>query len=292
MKFHNAILAGLCCFVAFGAGSQSPDSGEWQTGGSRKKRKGNKKRLTDAEGRYPKPKYGPRSKTWDVDGKGKYTEYTIIPVDELYYTHGDTGRTGTGCPTVSLHFSPPGVNRYGNRVTIYDSILALLVGDDKVEKGIIQRLVERDITASKVTPDALSNALWETQKAFLEAENWDGVPDVVLHKGRMYSNSNRRLYVLQAISKLFSCQPFKVRCISVNRKSECHEYSNIRDCAKMKVNFSYHNCLTQYNDTFPNRGFFDPVECTRQAWSEAIDLGRREVYEYFFDNRRRRMMAA
>lgn len=275
MKFHNAILAALCCFVAFG-GSQE----DWQTPGGLRKAK----RLAKA----PKLKYGPK---WEMDGAGRQHQYMTIPVDQLYYTHGDSGRTG-GSPTLSLSFTK-GRNRHGQRVTLYDSILALLVGDDQVKKGIIHRLLDQELTHSTVTAKAVSDALWETQKAFKKTEKWDGVPEVVRHEGQMYSNSNRSLFVLQAIDRLFGLpSSIEVRCTRRDRIAGVHEYSRVQNCEDMRVTLPKYNRYTEkYHLMFPG-GFFSHVECKYQAYYEAQNLGRDQLYDRFFDGRRRRMMAA
>lgn len=213
MRFQQTFLAVACCVL-----NATVSFGSWDTNVRRKRFRG-----------------GPKAEVMDrLDQPLNIGGNEFINVSDIYYTHGDGSPERAA--TVSLSFQD-GETVHGELPTIYDSVMALLVGDHNVHQGIIQRLDANGVTMRTVTSKQLSQALYDTQVDF-RRYGWDLIPDVIIYKNgrvnRFYSNNNRSLYCLQTIQKFFR-KTLTVAYNKIQRKSLQHEWSNINDCQEMKI---------------------------------------------------------
>lgn len=162
--------------------------------------------------------------------------FKFINVSDLYYTHAQVKISdGVMEGTVSLQFQSGKTSDGKHRVTIYDTIFALLFGDadQGVDQGIIQRLVvgrKTPLTRLNVGQQELQDALAATLNEF----SWgpDFIPDVV---GKQLSDNNRTLYVLQTIKKVFPYTEMMVPYKAVDELTFPHKRSSICDCDHMTV---------------------------------------------------------
>lgn len=161
-----------------------------------------------------------------------------LPVSELYYSHGENPRSPVGVPPdqVSVQFQD-GRTPEGAVPTIYDTVFALLRGNSQMPNGMLQRLLKDELNVHTVRQEELRLALEETMRAFKEVAKWDCALEVVKLGGRVYSNNNRSLYVLQTIKRLFPKTQLLVRCREIARMSSCHGITEARECDDMTVTF-------------------------------------------------------
>jgi len=181
---------------------------------------------------------------------------TYINVDDLYYTHGDRNSGGKSkfrdgfldllfkkndeTQEYTLYtFRPTGTQ---HPVTMYNTIMDLLIGnpDLGVNEGILQRLITIGKTPLTVDQEELREAL----KATIDAlkTSYDCTPEVVPGenirsqggiRGRMYSNNNRSLYVLQTVRTMFPRTTMMVPCRMIATMSGVHRASTINHINRM-----------------------------------------------------------
>jgi len=170
-------------------------------------------------------------------------DFTFCEVNDLYYTHGNSEIESAFPDQLSVQFREgrlPGLKREV-RPTIYDTVFALLFGNADQSNGMIQRLEAKKKTIHNVTSDDLQDALFQTMSSFKELAGWSSIPEVVTEDGRLYSNNNRSLYVLQAIQLVFCRRnrtiPLRIPYKPRKNISPCHEKSPANRCADMSVQF-------------------------------------------------------
>lgn len=177
------------------------------------------------------------------------SEFQFADVDEMYYTHGYHPQV-RGFDRLQIQFRNGSLPGYEITPTIYDTVFALLFGNEQQPEGLLQRISAAGHTIYDVKASVLQKALYETMAAFKKHAGWAGMPEVVTHsvrnvngekERRLFSNNNRSLYVLQCIAKVFDHDgapiPLIVPYTSRDKISSIHAYSEAHSPDQMVVQF-------------------------------------------------------
>jgi len=178
------------------------------------------------------------------------SRFQFADVSEMYYTHGYHPKV-RGFDRLQIQFRNGSLPRYETITpTIYDTVFALLFGNEQQPEGLLQRLSADGHTIYDVKPITLQKALYDTMAAFKKHAGWAGIPEVVTHfirnengemERRLFSNNNRSLYVLQCAAKVFDHDsgriPLIVPYIPRGEISRIHAYSDAHSPDQMVVQF-------------------------------------------------------